>query len=291
MNESTRVIDQRRAYYADAALVGVTLVWGSTFVVVKGALGGAGPLEFITLRFAIAFIALTLLFYRRVRNLTALELRAGVIIGVFLFLGYGFQTAGLQFTTASRAGFITGLSVLAVPLFAFIALRHRIGWGLIVGIILAAIGMYLLSFDGPLAVSFGDLLILVCALAFAGHIVSISVYAPRFDPIALAIVQTGFVAVLSGLSTLAVERPILAPSSVAWIGAGYTGLLGTAAVLGVQISVQRYTTPSHAALIFSMEPVFAALFAYLLAGETLGPTGWIGGVLILAGMLVAELRR
>ena len=285
------MITRRRAYLADAALVGVTLVWGSTFVIVKGALGGAGPLEFMTLRFAIACCALTLLFFLRARRLTGFELRAGLIIGVFLFLGYGFQTAGLQFTTASRAGFITGLSVLAVPLFAFIAMRHRVGWSLIAGIVLAAIGMYLLSFDGPLAVSFGDLLVFVCALAFAGHIVSISVYAPRFDPIRLAIVQTGFVAVVSGVSTLAVERPIVNPSSAAWIGALYTGLLGTAAVLGVQISVQRYTTPSHAALIFSLEPVFAALFAYLLAGETLGPTGWIGGALILGGMIVAELTR
>jgi drug/metabolite transporter (DMT)-like permease len=281
----------RRAYLADAALVGVTLIWGSTFVIVRDALGGTGPLEFITLRFGIAFIALAVLFYRRVRRLSRHEVKAGLIIGVFLFLGYGFQTAGLQFTTASRAGFITGLSVLVVPLFAFIVLRQRVGRSLIGGIVLAAIGMYLLSFDGPIAVSFGDLLVFGCALAFAAHIVSISAYAPRFDPISLAIVQTGFVAVISGVGALALERPIAGPSSAAWFGAVYTGLLGTAVVLGVQISVQRYTTPSHAALIFSLEPVFAALFAYLLAGETLGPTGWIGGALILGGMLVAESRR
>jgi drug/metabolite transporter (DMT)-like permease len=281
----------RRAYLADAALVGVTLVWGSTFVVIKDALGGASPFEFVALRFGIAFIALGVLFYRRVLRLSRSELGAGAVIGVFLFLGYAFQTAGLQLTTASRAGFITGLSVLVVPLFAYLALRHRVGWGVISGIALAAVGMYLLSFDGPIALNLGDLLVLGCAIAFAAHIVSISVYAPRFDPISLAIVQTGFVTALSAVTALAAERPIGIPSSAAWVGALYTGILGTAAVLGVQTSVQRYTTPSHAALIFSLEPVFAALFAYLLAGEILGPVGWIGGALILCGMLVAELKR
>ena len=293
VRRSDRIAAQstRLAYRADAALVGVTLVWGSTFVIVKGALGGASPFEFVALRFGIGFITLAVLFHRRVMRLSRFELRAGALIGVFLFLGYAFQTFGLQFTTAARAGFITGLSVLAVPLFAYIALRHRVGLGVIAGIALAAVGMYLLSFGGPIAVSLGDLLVFCCAMAFAAHIVSISAYAPRFDPISLAIVQTGFVAALSSVVALAIERPIAAPSSAAWVGALYTGIVGTAAVLGVQTSVQRYTSPAHAALIFSLEPVFAALFAYLLAGEVLGPSGWVGGVLILGGMLVAELKR
>jgi drug/metabolite transporter (DMT)-like permease len=282
---------RRRAYLADAALVGVTLVWGSTFVVVKTALGGASPFEFVALRFAIAFIALAVIFYRRIFRLSGAELRAGALIGVFLFLGYGFQTLGLQFSTAARAGFVTGLSVLIVPPFAYLALRHRVGRGVVAGIALAAVGMYLLSFDGPITVGVGDVLVFCCAVAFAAHIVSISVYAPRFDPIRLAIVQTGFVAVLASVVAVVSERPLGAPSSAAWIAAGYTGIVGTAAVLGVQTSVQRFTSPAHAALIFSLEPVFAALFAYIVVGETLGPAGWLGGALILGGMLVAELRR
>jgi drug/metabolite transporter (DMT)-like permease len=215
-----------------------------------------------------------------------------LVIGVFLLLGYALQTAGLQFTTASKAGFITGLSILIVPILALVFLRHRIGCGIVAGVALASVGMYLLSFTGDARFNVGDLLVLGCAVAFAAHIVSISAYAPRYDPIALSIVQTGFVAVVATLLSAGTEQPPLALAPpAAWLGALYTGLIGTAAVLGVQTSIQRFTTPSHAALIFSLEPVFAALFAWALVGETLGATGLLGGALILGGMIVAELKR
>jgi drug/metabolite transporter (DMT)-like permease len=281
----------RRAYLADAGLVAVTLVWGSTFVVVKDALVGVGPFEFVALRFAIACLALVLVGHRQLKGLGRRGLRAGLVIGVFLLLGYALQTTGLQFTTASKAGFITGLSILIVPILALAFLRHRIGPGIVVGVAFASVGMYLLSFTGEARFSVGDLLVFGCAVAFAAHIVSISAYAPRFDPIALSIVQTGFVAVVATLISVGVERPTLAVPPAAWLGALYTGLVGTAAVLGVQTSIQRFTTPSHAALIFSLEPVFAALFAWALVGETLGTVGVLGGGLILCGMIVAELRR
>jgi drug/metabolite transporter (DMT)-like permease len=282
---------RRRAYQADAGLVVVTLVWGSTFVVVKGALAGAGPFEFIAMRFGIACVALLILGHRRLGTLGRTGLRAGLVIGVFLLLGYGFQTTGLQFTTASKAGFITGLSILIVPLFAFAVLRHKIGIGIIAGIALAAVGMYLLSFTGDVAFGVGDSLVFACAVAFAAHIVSISAYAPHYDAIALSIVQTGFVAAAAAIVSIVAETPAHLPTTAAWFPALYTGLIGTAAVLGVQTTIQRFTTPSHAALIFSLEPVFAALFAYGLVGETLGVNGLIGGALILSGMVVAEIKR
>jgi drug/metabolite transporter (DMT)-like permease len=282
----------RRAYLADAGLVGVTLVWGSTFVVVKDALTDVGPFEFVAMRFGIAFLTLLLLGYRRLKGLGRRGLRDGLVIGIFLLLGYALQTTGLQFTTASKAGFITGLSILIVPVLAFAILRHRIGPGVIVGVALACTGMYLLSFTSSASFSLGDLLVLGCAVAFAAHIISISAFAPRYDPIALSIVQTGFVAVLAtAISAFAERQPLPPASSVAWAPALYTGIVGTAAVLGVQTTIQRFTTPSHAALIFSLEPVFAALFAWALVGETLSASGLVGGGLILAGMVVAELRR
>lgn len=282
---------RRRAYQADLGLVGVTLVWGSTFVVVKGALGSLGPFEFVAMRFSIACLALLLIGHRRLRSLGPAGWQAGLVIGVFLLLGYALQTTGLQLTTASKAGFITGLSILIVPLFALVALRQRIGIGIVVGIGLAAVGMYLLSFTGDVAFGMGDLLVFACAVAFAAHIVSISAYAPHHDTIALSIVQTGFVAVVALVMSATIEHPTVIPEAKAWIPPLYTGLLGTAAVLGVQTTIQRFTSPSHAALIFSLEPVFAAMFAFAFAGETLGVNGLIGGALILAGMLVAEILR
>ncbi|HEX5416208.1 MAG TPA: DMT family transporter [Chloroflexota bacterium] len=278
-------------YGADAALVGVTLVWGSTFIVVKDGLTGIGPFEFIALRFGIACLALALAFIGRLRALDRAAWRAGLIIGCFLFLGYAFQTSGLLYTTASRAGFITGLSVLIVPMLARAVLGQPVGRGVLVGIGFSTAGLWFLSADGSFAFGFGDLLVLGCAVAFAAHIVSISAYAPRHDPIGLAIVQTGVVAVLAGAITLGVEGHPVVPVGSALSAATYTGLLGSAAVLGIQTSVQRYTSASHAALIFSLEPVFAAIFAFIIAGERLGPAGLLGGALILAGMVAAELWR
>jgi drug/metabolite transporter (DMT)-like permease len=283
---------RQSAYLADAALVGVTLVWGSTFVVIKDALPGVGPFEFVAMRFGLAFLALVAIFHRKLTRIGRADLRAGAVIGTFLLLGYILQTAGLQFTTASRAGFITGLSVLIVPLFAYLALRQPIGIGIGLGVILAAIGMWLLSFDGPATFGVGEVLVLACAVAFAAHIVSISAYASRHDPIALVIVQIGFVAIVASLVAALVEHPSFAlPPGPTLFGAAYTGVLGSALVLGIQTNAQRYTTPSHAAVIFSLEPVFAALFAFALAGESLGPRGLLGGAMILAAMLVAEVKR
>jgi drug/metabolite transporter (DMT)-like permease len=284
-------VAKRQAYFADAGLVGVTVVWGSTFVVIKGALAGTGPFEFVALRFAVAFLALAILFHKRIARLTAEDCRAGAIIGLFLFAGYAFQTAGLQYTTASTSAFITGLCVVFVPIIDFLVLGRRVGKGVVFAVVLAPIGLWLITQGQQAVFGSGDLLTLACALAFAAHIVSISVYATRFDPIALAIVQIGVVAALAMIVALAVERPLQAPESEVLVAVLYTGLLGSALVLGVQTKIQRYTTATHAALIFSLEPVFAAAFAYAFAGETLGVTGLLGAAVMLGAMVVAELKR
>ena len=281
----------RRAYLADGALVIITLIWGSTFITVKGAIQGVGPFEFLALRFGIACLALFVLFHGRLGRLGPSGLRGGAIIGVCLFVGYALQTVGLQHTTASRSAFITGLAVLVVPLLAFALLRQRIGTGVALGVVLATVGLWLLSSDGEMAFGQGELLTIVGAVAFAAHIVAIGAYAPRFDPIGLAIVQTGVTAALSAPFCLGLEWPPVVPTQEVWLAIAFTGLVASAFVLGAQTSIQRFTTPSHAALIFSLEPVFAGLFAYFLGGELLGASGILGGALIVGGMVVAELRR
>ena len=281
----------RRAYLADAGLVGITVIWGSTFVVIKDALGGVGPFEFVALRFAVAFVALAVVFHRRLARLGPVGLRAGLIIGLFLFAGYALQTAGLQLTTASMSAFITGLCVVMVPIVAFLALRQRIGRGAIVAVLLAPIGLWLLTNGQQASFGTGELLTLACAVAFAAHITSISAYAARYDAIGLAIVQVGVVAALATGATLAFERPLIVPGQAVWFSVLYTGLLGSALVLGVQTRIQQYTTATHAALVFSLEPVFAALFAYLVAHETLGGTGLIGAAILVGAMVIAEVRR
>ena len=269
----------------------VALVWGSTFVIVKDALVEVPPFTFLALRFGIASVVLLATFHRRISRLGPGDGRAGLAIGAFLFAGYACQTVGLQLTSASRAGFITGLSVLIVPLLARLILRQPLVRTVAVGIGLATVGMWLMTADGSSPLALGDLLIFGCAVAFAAQIVMIGAYAPRYDPVGLAVVQIGFVALLAALSAGILERPIVVPSASVALAAGYTGILGTAAALAIQNVAQRFTSASHTALAFSLEPVFAALFAVMLAGERLGVAGLVGGGLIVLGMIVAEVGR
>ncbi|HID87633.1 MAG TPA: DMT family transporter [Anaerolineae bacterium] len=284
---------QSRQLLADLALLLVALIWGSTFVLVKEAVSQARPFSFIALRFALATLTMILLFRRRLRALGRRELLAGALIGVFLTAGYGFQTVGLQYTTASKAGFITGLSVVIVPFAAWLILGRRPAPNALVGVILATIGLALLSLQvgESLTIERGDLLVLACAFSFALHIVTVGAFAPRMDPLALATAQIGVVALASGALALTVEGGWSGFSGLVWFAALFTGLLATSLAFAVQTIAQVFTTPTHTALIFATEPVFAVLFGALLAGERLTGRALLGCGLILAGMLVAELGR
>lgn len=281
-----------RQLQANAALLIVSLIWGATFVMVKQAVTHVGPLTFIGLRFTLASLAMTLLFHRRLRAVGRRELTAGGLIGVFLFGGYAFQTAGLQFTSASKAGFITGLSVVIVPFAAWAWLRRPPGWNALAGVILATAGLALLTLqiNASLMVGPGDLLVLACAVSFALHITSIGSFAPRMDPLALATIQIATTAVITVPAALLTETPTWPLDGSVWLAVVFTGVLATCVAFAVQTMAQVFTTPTHTALIFATEPVFAALFGVLLAGEWLSYRAWLGCALILAGMLVAELR-
>jgi drug/metabolite transporter (DMT)-like permease len=276
---------------ADLVLLLVCVVWGSTFVVIKVGLTNTLPFNFLATRFAVGFLVFLFLTGHRLGALSGREVLRGVFIGLLLIAGYATQTVGLSLTTASKAGFITGLSVVLVPLFARFLLGHRIGWGVAGGVGLATVGLGLLSLTPDLRPEPGDLWVLACAVAFAGHILAIAELSRGCDALRLALVQTGVVALGGGLLALLFEGGLALPSGPGLFATLYTGILGTGLVLGLQIPAQKYTSPSHAALIFSAEPVFAALFAAALLAERLGPKELAGGGLILAGMLLAELKR
>jgi drug/metabolite transporter (DMT)-like permease len=226
--------------------------------------------------------------------------RAGAVLGVLLCAGYGFQTAGLQFTTPARAAFITGLSVVIVPLLTASVLRKRIGPGVWLGVALATVGLALLSL-GPDVLAggsliqiqastlLGDLLVLGCAFVFGGHVFMAGEYAPRLEVLTLTWVQLAVAAGLAIVMTLALEHPKPEQLGPMLPAAGFTGVFATVLAFTIQLRAQRFTSAIHTALIFSTEPVFGALFAYLLAGEVLAPAAVLGCGLILAGMLVAQL--
>lgn len=283
---------------ADLALVVVTAIWGSTFVIVKNALDVVGPLVFVATRFWVAGGALVglLLLQRKIAPrpipIHMRVLRDGALTGIFLTLGYVPQTIGLQTTEAAKAAFITGLSVVLVPLFAATLLRRPPTRAAAVGVLMATVGLgsLTLNLNQRLTLSTGDMWVLLCAVGFAAHITSTARFAPRYDVLPFTATQLLTTAALSTGAALLFERHALLPPVSALPAIVYMGLIATAFVFGVQTWGQRHTTPTHTALIFALEPVFAALFAVAFAGEILEVREWIGGALILLGMLVAEVK-
>ncbi len=283
----------KRQLQADGALAVVTLIWGSTFPLVKDVVQQVPPMTFLSVRFMLGAVALAIVtvMVRRWRGLTLRELRWGLLIGLFLWVGYALQTIGLQFTTASNGGFITGLSVVFVPIFGFVLFRQKPrGWALL-GVVMATVGLALLSLriEEGVRVNVGDALVFGCALAFAMQIVAIAHVASWADPFRLALVQITTAGMLNAVSALVVEKPLAGLSIEIWASAAFLGIAATTVAIVIQVSVQRFTTAVHTALIFTLEPVFAAMFGVWLQGDRLGFVALTGAVLILSGMLVAEL--
>lgn len=289
-----QVAYRQKHLLADLALLVVTLIWGSTFVLVQDIVRVLPPYRFLAWRFAVAGLALGALAGRCLWHVPRRDLLAGAGTGLFLFAGYALQTIGLQFTTAARSGFLTGLAVVLVPLLSVIILGRSPSWEAMVGVGLAAAGLYLLSWPkgGQVdrTILFGDMLTLGCALSFALQIVLVGRYAPRMEPAVLSTTQILVVTLLSAIFSL--NEPFTGEAT-GWVWGGiiFLGLFATALGFWVQARAQRLTTPTHVALIFAMEPVFAAFFAWLLTGEVLTGRSLAGCGLILAGMIAAESRR
>jgi drug/metabolite transporter (DMT)-like permease len=278
---------------ADGALVLLTVFWGVTFVVVKDALSYADPFTFLTLRFTLGAAVMGALAGRRMFERDTV--RKGLLLGGMLFLCFVSQTVGLQTTTPSRAAFLTGLNVLVVPLLSAVLLKRLPRWSTSVGVVLAAVGLYALTRPaspeaGGVAggLSLGDWLSVGCAVSYAVHILLTERFATREGVQGLVAVQLAGVAVLSALCLPFVERR-LEPTPSLWGAVVVCGVFASAGAIGVQTWGQARTTAVRAALIFALEPVFASLFSVAVGREVLGVEAWVGGALILLGVLVSEL--
>lgn len=273
---------------ADAALALVTLIWGATFVMVKESIQFVPPFPFLTLRFLIA--ALILLLFVRVR-LTRSTILTGILLGSALFFGFALQTLGLNLTSASNAGFITGLNVVMVPILSLGLLKTKPSPFVWPGVGLATLGMGLLCIRGWNSPNLGDLLILGCALGFALHIVLISKYSQGQNIIALCFVQmvTGFLLSLLTCVALGDAPNLLVTNRDAWFALLFLGAVATAGGFMIQTTVQQFTTATRTALIFSMEPAFAAFFASLILHETFQGIQALGALLILVGIVICEI--
>lgn len=274
---------------ADLALLLVTVIWGSSFVLTKNVLDYLPTFNFLAIRFIIAAVISGIIFYKNMLRTDRHTLKYGVLIGAILFAAYGFQTVGLNYTTASKSGFITGFSVVIVPLFSALLLKLKPHREAVAGVILAMVGLGFLTLNASLSLNVGDFYTLIAALMFAMHIITVGKYTVKVDSIAMAVIQIAVVGILSLFFSLGIERPIIPKDINVWSAILILAMLATSGAYIIQNAMQKFTSPTHTALIYTGEPVFSALFAYLLLGERLTVQGILGSLLILSGMLVSEL--
>lgn len=279
-----------REYRADASLLFISLIWGSTFIIVKQAIETIPTFAFLTLRFSVAFAILCLLCIRRVDRLTTGTIRDGLLLGTALFLAFAFQTLGLKYTSASVTGFITGLYVVLVPILSALCLKKNPHWLSMVGVSIACVGLGLITLNTEITLSMGLAFVLVNALFCAVHIVMTDALSRHHDPFLLTTVQIGTIWALSGAISIPLE-PFTLPRE--WtvdlvVALLLTGVLATVLAFLVQMGMQKHTTPTKAAIIFCMEPVSSAFFGYLIGGEILSLRQYCGALLIVFAMVAAE---
>lgn len=280
-----------KSIQADLALIAITFIWGSTFTVVKQSLAQASPILFVALRFWVATILAIAFMPGQLSQISRKSIFRGLVLSVFLLGGFIFQTLGLRSTRPVYSAFVTSLSVLFVPLLGFFFFRHRPRPQTIAGVILATLGLYLLLLQmSDMKISAGDVLTLICAILFALHILFLGLFVSTTDYRQLALLQMAGSAVICTILIPFLETPFIIWNSSLILYFFIAGVLATAVAFYVQARAQQFTTPNHAALIFSLEPFFAALFAYWILGQVLTAREWMGGVLILAGILMSELR-
>lgn len=275
--------------FAALLLIATTLFWGITFTVVKDAVAQVDMFVFLAQRFTLAALMMIPpgLYFRGRPDWPAL--RVGMILGLALFSAYAFQTAALLYTTASNTGFLTGLNVVLVPIIGALLFKQRIPAGVKYGAAIATAGLFLLCTGGTLQINYGDLLGIVCAIFVALHLLLTGHYAPRHDVYWITTIQLTTIAVASILIAGVSGKPVAVYYPFLLWPLLLCALFASVFAFLVQTAMQRHISPAQTALIFCLEPVFAAGYAYFVAGEKLTAIAWFGALLILVAMLVAEL--
>ena len=272
---------------ATLGLLGVTAAWGSTFFLLKGVVERVPVTDFLAVRFALAAVAVWLIAPRSVSRLTSLERRHGVALGLVYGAAQVLQTVGLQSTSASVSGFVTGMYVVFTPLLGAVLLRARIGRTVWVAVALATAGLAVLSLQG-FAVGDGEALTLASAVLYAAHIVGLGAWSSTRSALGLTVVQLLTITVVCGAGALP-GGIVLPQTGGDWGALVYMALVAGALALVVQTWAQAHLQATRAAIIMTMEPVWAGLFAVLLGGERLGARVVLGGGMVLAAMYLVEL--
>ncbi|WP_142344632.1 DMT family transporter [Bacillus cereus] len=289
----------KKGWIAPLALLFVSFIWGATFVVVQNAMSFVGPFTFNAIRFL--FAGIILLFVQMIfsQKTSKQDIKqsslAGLIVGFFLCVGYVLQTFGLLYTTSSKAGFLTGLSIVMVPILSFIFLKQRATIFIVLGIAVATAGLYLLTAGDSFQLNIGDILVLGCAVAFAAHILVNGFFSKKISPLLLSTSQVLAVGIFSSICAFLFEDWEKLFSVSLWTNQSFlfalflTSLFATSIAFFIQTSAQKHTSPTRVAIIFAMEPVFAALTGVLVANEQLSISAIIGCLCIFLGMVFVEL--
>ncbi len=282
---------------ATISLVIVTLLWGTTFVVVQNAIAYVEPFAFNAFRFILATLVLLPFLIKRKQKskLTLKQIFITSGIGFMLFLGYLLQTFGLKYTTSSKSGFITGLCVVLVPVFLYLVYREKSNWSTVIACLIAMLGLSFLTLGDSFSINIGDVLTLIGAIAFAFHIILSGKFTKQMDALTFTTIQLATVGISSSIFSLIFEDSSVSFSKELWVNPTFifavivTAVFCTSIAFWVQMFAQQHISSTKAALIFILEPVFAAFTAVVFADETLSIQTIIGGTFIVGGMLLSEV--
>lgn len=274
---------------ADFMIALIAMAWGSSYLMIKIGLGEIPPLLLIGLRFTIAFAAVTAVFFKRVRKSEKRTIFYGAILGILLFILFGSLNYGMQTTSVSNAGFLFSTTVVLVPVFNGIFLRRMPERAVICGVAVTFAGICLLSLQSSFSLQRGDLLCIASAVLYALHIIITDRFAKKADGLLLGIWQLCFAGAFGFIGSFFLESATFPHSAASWMAVLGMALISSAFGFVMQPVAQKYTTPEHTSLLFSLEPVFAAVFAFLFFGETLSAKGYAGAVLVLTGVLLTSV--
>lgn len=282
----------KKEVIADIALLLVAASWGLNFVITKNALISISPFLYLGARFLLASILMITIFFKRIRHISIDDIKGGLIIGLFISIGFITQTVGLLYTTPSKSGFITGSNVVMVPFIAYFITKQFPGWHQVVGTIVTFAGLGIISLSENLTINYGDILTFVCAVAFAMQIAYTEYYVKRANSLNITIVQITTVGIITIIMSILFEQP----SSQVFntdilLAIAFGAIICTAAAFSIQNTAQKYTSSTHAAVILCTESVFAGLFSFLLWKEPLTLKTLIGFTLIFAGILITEASK
>jgi len=281
---------KKNSLFADIGLLIVAVIWGGGFIAVKDSLNTITPFYQMAMRFGLSTLIMYIIFYNRVKKINKVQLKGGFVIGIFLFLGFAFQTVGINYTSAGKSAFLTAVYVVLVPFLQWILLKKKPDNYSLAGALICLLGISLLTLHGGISIGYGDTLTLICAFAFAGQILAIGKYVVNEDPLILTIVQLGVAAILSLLVAVFAE-PVPAQMNIRAISSIiYLAVLSTTFAFLVQNIAQKYTSSTHAAIILSLESFFGAIFSVLFFNEVFTSTMILGCALIFVAIITTETK-